>query len=68
MDRNGKKHGELIEIKPASQAIAESARSKRDKEAVIVNMAKWKSAQAFCKQKGLTFRVMTEFDLYRRGK
>lgn len=67
-DRNGHKHGELIEIKPASQALAERARSKRDKEALLVNMAKWKAAEVFCKQKGLRFRVMTEHDLYTKGK
>ncbi len=67
-DKNGKKHGELIEIKPASQAILERARTKRDKEAYVVNAAKWKAAEAFCAQRNLKFRVMTEYDLYRKGK
>ena len=67
-DKDGKRHGELVEIKPASQAILERARSKRDKEAFIINSAKWKAAEAFCAQKSLKFRVMTEYDLYRKGR
>lgn len=67
-DKDGKRHGELIEIKPASQAVLERARSKRDKEAYLINSAKWKAAEAFCASKNLKFRVMTEYDLYRKGK
>lgn len=67
-DKDGTKRGELIEIKPASQAIAEKAKRKADKSALLVNQAKWKAAEAFCKSKGITFRIMTEYDLYRKGK
>jgi hypothetical protein len=44
------------------------ARSKRDKAAYVINDAKWKAAQAFCAARNLTFRVMTEYDLYRKGR
>lgn len=67
-DKNGKRHGELIEIKPASQAILERAKSKSDKAAFKINEAKWAAAEKFCAEKGLKFRVMTEYDLYRKGK
>lgn len=65
IDKHGKTRAEMIEIKPASQSYLSEARSKRDKLALCVNMAKWKSAQAFCKSRGLVFRVMTEKDLFR---
>lgn len=67
-DASGTKRGEIVEIKPASQAILEHAKSKRDKEALLVNQAKWKAAEKFCAEKGLKFRVMTEHDLYNRGR
>jgi TnsA endonuclease N terminal len=63
-DKEGKRHGELIEIKPISQTLIEKAKTKRDKEAIIINTAKWKAAEAFCVSRGLKFRVMTEYDLY----
>lgn len=66
VDKNGKKHGEIIEIKPLSQTLAEKAKSKRDREALVLNQAKWAAAQAFCRRQGLTFRVMTEAQLYRQ--
>ncbi len=65
MDRNGKKHGDIIEIKPMSQSVAEAAKSKRDKQAFMINQAKWKAALEWCKKQGLNFRVMTEHQLYR---
>lgn len=67
VDKNGIKHGELIEIKPSSQTLEEKAKSKRDKVALIVNQAKWKAAQDFCRKQGLAFRVLTEMELYRQA-
>lgn len=64
VNRNGKRSGEVIEIKPASEAIAEHAKTKKNKAALIVNTAKWIAAQAFCKSNGLTFRVFTQEQLY----
>lgn len=65
VDKNGKKHGDIIEIKPMSQTVEEAARSKRDKAAFVVNQAKWKAAMEWCRKQGLNFRVMTEQQLYR---
>lgn len=65
VDKNGKKHGEIIEIKPLSQSIPEAARSKRDQEALLINQAKWAAATEWCRRQGLRFRVMTEQQLYR---
>jgi len=68
-DKHGRKRTELVEVKPAKEAIAENARSKRDKAALLVNTAKWAAAMAFCKAKGMTFRILTEDDIYiKKGK
>lgn len=67
VDKAGTKHGEIIEIKPSSQSLDERAKSKRDKIALLVNKAKWKAAHDFCRKQGLTFRVMTELQLYRQA-
>jgi hypothetical protein len=59
---------ELIEIKPKKQSLVESKMKDRDKAIVAVNYAKWASAQQWAKQNGLTFRVITEEDIFRQGK
>jgi hypothetical protein len=66
-DKNGKQHGEVIEIKPTSQTVLESAKSSRDKAAVVLNMAKWQAAQKFCAAQGLRFRVVNETDIFHQG-
>jgi hypothetical protein len=63
-DGHGKKRHEVVEVKPRSQVFAEHARSRQDKAAQIVNMAKWAAAMAFCKQNGMTFRILTEDQIY----
>ena len=68
-DANGKKRSEVIEIKPSNQSTMEGAgKSKNRQLAVVQNMAKWEAATAWCKQKGLRFRVVTENDLFHQGK
>lgn len=64
LDKNQKKHAEVVEVKPLKETTLESARTTRDKAAVIINMAKWEAARAFCKSYGLTFRIVTEHDIY----
>ena len=69
IDKFGKKHAELIEVKPKKEAILEQAKSKRDKAFLILNSAKWQAAMKYCAKNGLTFRVMTEDDIFAsRGK
>lgn len=64
-DKNGKKHVDLIEIKPGSQATMESAgKSMRNKASVLLNQAKWAQAQLWCKKNGINFKVLTERDLF----
>lgn len=63
-DKDGNKKAEVIEIKPKGQALLEKARSQNEKAAVVLNMAKWEAARAWCKQMGMQFRVVTESELY----
>jgi hypothetical protein len=64
-DKDGVTKREMIEIKPMRQTMIEAAKSKSDKLAIINNQAKWKAATAWCLDRGLTFRVITEHHLYR---
>lgn len=68
LDKNGKRHGEVIEVKPSSQTTMEAARSVRDKAAVALNMYKWDAARKFCASQGLSFRVVNENDIFHNGK
>lgn len=64
VDKSGKKHAEVIEVKPSKETTMENARSVRDRAAVALNMAKWAAANEFCKAYGMRFRVVNEKDLY----
>jgi hypothetical protein len=68
VNKEGKKYGELIEIKPSTQTTLESARGARDQAAAVLNMHKWQAAQAWCNQNGLRFRILTEHDIFHQGK
>lgn len=63
-DKNGQKRAEIIEVKPAKEALAEKAKSKKDKAFLILNTAKWAACLEYCKRNGLTFRLLTENDIY----
>ena len=67
-DRNGQQRVELIEVKPENQALKEKlGRSKHNQAHWVVNQAKWEAARAWCKQKGIVFRIVTEKDIYHQG-
>jgi TnsA endonuclease N terminal len=68
-DKGGKKHTELIEIKPANQMIIENVGKNVGRQMqYIKNMAKWEAARAWCSQNGIFFRIMNENDLFHQGK
>jgi hypothetical protein len=68
VDKTGKMSVELIEIKPASQQILERVgKNKYNQAQFIKNQAKWASANAWCKQQGIRFRVLNENDLFHNG-
>ena len=59
---------ELIEIKPKKQSVVESKMNSRDRAVVAVNYAKWDQAMKWCKHNGLSFRVITELDMFHNGR
>jgi hypothetical protein len=68
VDKSGKKHAEVIEVKPASQTFREQVgKSKYNQEQYVKNLAKWEAAQACCKQQGVIFRVVNEGDIFHQG-
>ena len=66
--RDNTLRAELIEIKPKGHSAITEGQKPRDRAVVAVNYAKWASAQKWCKQHGLTFRVLTEDDMFKNGK
>ena len=68
MDKNGKKHAEMIEVKPKAQMSMEAAgKSMGKKKQVVINMAKWEAANAYAKQRKIRFRVVSEEQLFHQG-
>ena len=67
VDKTGKPHVEVIEIKPVRQSMMEKARGARARAVVAINTAKWEAAGKWCKKNGMTFRVMTEADMFAQG-
>lgn len=68
-NKHGQQIAEVVEIKPKKQSLIESkVASARDRAVVAVNHAKWAAAMAWCKQARLTFRVITEDDLFYNGR
>ena len=69
VDKAGKKHAEIVEIKPANQTLLEKVGKNIGRQMQYVkNMAKWEAARAYCKQIGVTFRIVNENDLFHQGK
>jgi hypothetical protein len=64
VDAKGNRKAEIIEVKPAKETFLEQAKSQRAKAAVALNTYKWAAAHAFAKQHGMTFRVLTEQNLF----
>ena len=64
---NGRTVGELVEIKPRKQSVIEEKQNPRDRAIVAVNYAKWDAATKWARRQGLTFRVITEDQIFRNG-
>jgi len=64
IDKDQNQHAEVIEVKPSRQARIEEARSQRDRASLALNLAKWEAAQAWCKNQGIRFRVVSEHDIF----
>ena len=68
-DKGGKQRVELIEVKPANQSRRDKlGKSKVNQAHWVVNQAKWEAARAWCKQKKILFRIVTEDDIFHTGR
>ena len=68
MDKNGNMNVEVIEIKPSGQSAITENQNGKERAIVAVNYAKWDAAQKWCQRQGLTFRVITEKDMFHNGR
>lgn len=66
-NRTNTMQAELIEIKPKSQSLIEEKQSQRDRVQVAINYAKWDAATKWARRNGLTFRVITEDQIFHQG-
>ena len=67
-DKEGRKHAELVEVKPKSQTTMENAgRSHAKQKQVVINSAKWEAANAYARQNKIRFRVVSEEQLFHQG-
>lgn len=65
LDKHNRLIVELIEIKPASQAILERVgKNKYNQAQFVKNQAKWAAANIWCKQQGIKFRILNENDIF----
>jgi hypothetical protein len=68
VDKNGAKHAEVVEVKPASQTLLENVgKSVYNQQQYVKNMAKWEAATKWCKQQGIKFRVVNEEHIFHQG-
>lgn len=68
LDKNLKKHVELIEIKPSNQMLKEKVgKNPYNQAQFIKNQAKWIAAAAWAQQQGIKFRVINESDIFHSG-
>jgi hypothetical protein len=68
VDAQGKKHAELIEIKPSTQTGQKKTKSKLNNAQIIKNHAKWNAALQYCAKNGIQFRLLTENEIFKAGK
>ena len=66
--KNNSVKAELIEIKPRGQSVIEEKMKSRDRAVVAVNYAKWDAATKWARRNGLSFRVITENDMFANGR
>ena len=67
-DKSGKKHAEVVEVKPSNHTFLEKVgKSRYNQEQYVKNLAKWEAANAWCKQQGIKFRVVNEDDIFHKG-
>lgn len=68
VDVSGVTKTEIIEVKPAKETFLEQAKSQKSKAAAALNAFKWQAANEFAKHHGMSFRVMTENNIFNNPK
>lgn len=63
-DANGKRHAEIIEVKPLRESSLSEAKSIKDKAAVALNAYKWQAAHEWAHNHNMSFRVISENSLF----
>jgi len=66
--KNNTVKAEVIEIKPSGQSAITENQNSKERAIVAINYAKWAAAQVWCARQGLTFRVITEKDMFHNGR
>ncbi|MDD4436417.1 MAG: TnsA endonuclease N-terminal domain-containing protein [Tissierellia bacterium] len=68
-NKNGKIKTYVFEVKPHKQTIIPKERKRKTKGYLIelstyaTNQAKWRAADIFCQENGMTFKILTEKDI-----
>jgi hypothetical protein len=68
-DKDGKLMTYLVEVKPSKQTRPPEYPGRRTQRYLteattfVVNQAKWKAAEEYCKDRGWQFKIITEYEL-----
>ncbi len=57
----------MIEVKPKKQTLLKENASKKEKSIWLINNAKWSAAKKYCDKHNITFKILTEKDLFANG-
>ena len=66
--KNNTVKAEVVEIKPSGQSMITEKQNGKERAIVAVNYAKWAAANVWCQRQGLSFRVITEQDMFHNGR
>lgn len=61
---NSGTHNWMIEVKPKKQTFLKENASKKEKVIWIINSAKWQAAKRYCDEHNITFKIITEKELF----
>lgn len=66
-DSKGRLHTSLVEIKPKHESGLKEAKNLAENVSITRNQAKWAAAAWWCQRRGITFKVLTEDNLFNTG-
>jgi len=67
-DQKGKINTWMIEVKPLKQTYLKENASKKERLTWIINQAKWKAAENYCKKHNMEFKIITEKEIFNNGR